>query len=303
MANPIGSFETPVKPAATKPAAKPGAKPDASQVISSLQQSTSDQAKQLESEVTPMPKPPAQQQGQAGGVDLKAHVELFSFMMLLSALSARSTSAPLTAAMNNMTASLKGMQSGNATIQQQQNAEMWKNYDAAMEQHKASLEKYKIGLDAMYKDTKNGPQKLYMELLEAGYDPKMASELSSPANAAKLYDSMLKGSQKIHEEADKVKHWQQVEHDKKVFQFEKEISSLELKKAAATTDAQKKSYDEQISMVKMRRDNALGGAGVSATPSQPAGGKPTPTAEDIAYAKSHPETAAQFKAHFGVEPL
>ena len=31
-------------------------------------------------------------------------------------------------------------------------------------------------------------------------------------------------------------------------------------------------------------------------------GKPTPSASDIAYAKAHPEVAAKFKEHFGVEP-
>lgn len=32
------------------------------------------------------------------------------------------------------------------------------------------------------------------------------------------------------------------------------------------------------------------------------GDKPKPTASDIAYAKAHPETKAQFKAHFGIDP-
>lgn len=41
-------------------------------------------------------------------------------------------------------------------------------------------------------------------------------------------------------------------------------------------------------------------AGLSVTP--PSGGRPTPTASDLAYVKAHPEQAANFKAHFGVDP-
>jgi hypothetical protein len=294
MVDPIGNF--------TPPTPTPAKKPDvagAVKSITNMQQGQADQTKALESQVTPMPEPPKQQQQ---GVDLKAHVGLFGAMMLLSALAARKTGAPMTAAMNNMTASLKGMQAGNAAIQQQQSQEMWQNFDAAMQQHKASLERYKIGLDALYKDAKNGPQKLYMQLLEEGYDPKLAAELSNPATAAKLYDAMLKGQQHAHEEADKVKHWQQVETDKKAAEFDKQINALEMKRAAATTDDLKNSYDEQIRLAQMRKMNALGGATPTVSTPTPSGGKPTPSAEDIAYAKAHPEAAAQFKAHFGVEP-
>lgn len=38
------------------------------------------------------------------------------------------------------------------------------------------------------------------------------------------------------------------------------------------------------------------------TPSSGTGGKPTPTASDLAYARAHPEQAANFKAHFGIDP-
>lgn len=48
-----------------------------------------------------------------------------------------------------------------------------------------------------------------------------------------------------------------------------------------------------------------GGTGLSAPTAAPAAapaGSPVPTAADLAYAKAHPEVAAQFRAHFGVDP-
>lgn len=216
------------------------------------------QAAKLESEITPMPAMPTEQKTGFGKDFLKSHIGLFAAMSLLSALGARHTSTPMTAAMNNMTASMKGFMSGNAMEQQQANKQMWEQFDAAMQQHRASLERYKIGLEKMYKDPKAGQQQLYMELLKEGYDPKMAAEMSSPASAARIYEANLKAQAHAQDASDRAKKEQQRHQDQQKSQFERERSALELKKAQAVTPEAKKNYQDQIDALNMRERITIG---------------------------------------------
>lgn len=250
MAGPLGNFKSPAA--------------GLSAAMQDVQQQREAQTEKLASGITPMPDIP-KAQGQGLSKDyLKSHIGLFAAMTLLSVLGAKRTSAPMTAAMNNMTASMKGFMSGNQMERQSANQQMWENFDAAMQQHRASLERYKVELEKMYKDPKAQQQQLYMSLLEQGYDPKMAAEMSNPATAARIYETNVKAMTHANEAADKVRQHQQQHQDQQKAKFESERASLGAKKAAATTPEAKKSYQDEIDAVNMRERITLG--------TQPSGG-------------------------------
>lgn len=143
---------------------------------------------QLASQVTPMPQIPQESQKP----NLKHQMELFGVMALLSALGSRHTGEPITSAMNNLTASVKGIQEGNTAAQKAHEDEMWKHFNTALELHKQTMDEYKTNLDLMNKDPKYGPQAVYLDQIAAGKNPEIAAVLSNPKSLAEIRTAGVK---------------------------------------------------------------------------------------------------------------
>ena len=117
-----------------------------SQQIQSTQKSTDEELKALGKD-TPLP--------QFHPIPPKDASKFFGMMMVLGALSGRSTMAPMTAAMNNMTAIMKAQKEHNTEMLAAQTAEFDRNYKTALDKHKeyveekkSILEKYKYDMAA-----------------------------------------------------------------------------------------------------------------------------------------------------------
>ena len=114
--------------------------------IQGIQKGTDEQLRALGKD-TPMP--------QFHPIQPKDASAFFGIMMALGALSGRSTMAPMTAAMNNMTAIMKAQKENNTGMLAAQSAEFDRNYKTALDKHKeyveekkSILEKYKYDMAA-----------------------------------------------------------------------------------------------------------------------------------------------------------
>lgn len=193
----IGSFKTPMAPSNTT--MNPGqVAAQSSEEVNAARQA---KEQELTSKVPAAPEVPKAQKG----FDPKEHMALFGAMMMLSMMFGRKTGDPMTAAMNNMTASLKGIQQGNAEVQQANEQQMWQNFNAGMAAHKAAMDEYKTDLEKMYKDPKYGQNAVYLKMLEHGMKPEVAAMYSDPASASKIYEANLKAHMHALDVAGKMK--------------------------------------------------------------------------------------------------
>ena len=259
-----------------------------------------------EQAIQPAPKPPTE-------AELTIHPKqatlFFPMMMALSALGGMNTRAPMTAAMNNMAAVMKGQMDGSAALTKQHEERMWNNYDAAMKAHESSMKDFKVALDK-YNST-GDPTEMRLAILAKTGDVKLANQVSSnPHDANQYVETLAKladGAQKHADEmgfknyklqqelADKSRARGQRTSD----EYDKEISKLTDDMHNTVNPAQKTAIEDRIRELRMKRNAAQ--SGDSAAPAA-ASGKPAPTPADIAYVKAHPETRAAYVSHFGVEP-
>ena len=227
-----------------------------------------------------------------------------ALLMVVGALAGRKTMQPMTAALNNMTGVMKGLKEGDQQLYDMHKAEFERNYKVGMDKYNAFIEKRReIIMDAKG-DMAVVNQKMLDLYRESGMDIKtqqaMEHGMHDTSKLAleqqKQMDNMKLQLKKLEDQKGWHKNQQGGEHERKVMEA---VNKLEVERDKELT---KTSEPEKVAEINARFNRQIADARGSAAAAPNAGGKPIPTPEDIAYAKSHPETKAQFVAHFGREP-
>lgn len=291
----------------------------------SVMQNTLDQRKTAQEGIqtaqqnmVPAPKPPSAQELAIHPQQAQSFMPL---MLALSAIGGFATRQPMVAALNNMSAVMKGQLEGDQAVTKHHEEQLWKNFDAGMAAHKASIEDLNQAYKK-YEDTGN-LEDLRLELITK-FGPQEAARLT--ANPQNVF-ALIHGNQQLAISADKQAKALKAQAEQKSLDRQTRLKAAEIGAHTKTADVATRHKDSKENRINaLRRDTnkqlslttnpdkiaALNSrlqeeiAAIRAEDQQgaapAAGAKPTPTAEDIAYAKAHPDTKAAFVAHFGREP-
>jgi hypothetical protein len=126
----------------------------------------------------------------------------FAVMMALGALSGRSTMAPMTAAMNNMTAIMKGQKEGNDAMVASQAAQFDKNFKIATQKNKEYADEKKAILEKYHYDMAAAKDEMNFLSLKFGIAKGVAgadatnwkTAMQAQQNAERLRISMFGGA-------------------------------------------------------------------------------------------------------------
>lgn len=226
----------------------------------------------------------------------KESSELFSLLMVMSALGGRTTHTPFTAALNNMTGVMKGQHEKNDQMVAEQKDQFKMNFDAGMQKYKGMMEEKRNILEKYHYDMAAAQGELNTWKLQHGVTDAVAK--AAEVHSDKLMESHDKAAKLANDLKLAGIHAGTMDKASK----ERAITALTNKArelAAKTSNADKKAaIQKQLEADIAEIEKEAGSTSAPAAPSD----KPTPTAEDIAYVKAHPETKAAFVAHFGREP-
>ena len=316
--SPTGAFPMPPtgaqSPAGAQPAAAQPTVQSGAQQMVTQRQGDRQQLAGVEHAIQPMPHPPTD-------AELTIHPKqatmFFPLLMALGALGGMNTRAPMTAAMNNMTAVMKGQMEGEQALTKQHEERLWRNFDAGMEAHKRSMEDYKVALDKYNSTGNSTDMRLYF--LASGVSPKDVDSMLDPHSANRNYADQMKIAEAAQKNADEMQFKNkklQSELDfknkklgtdtaekeknrgqKSADEYDREITSLTKDEHNTVNAAEKTAIEERIKELRRKRNAAQSGD----APAAPAGGA-APTQADKDYVKAHPETRAAYVSHFGVEP-
>lgn len=132
---------------------------------------------------------------QARHMDPKQLNEAASLFMTLGALAGALTRTPMTAALNNMTAAIQGVQAGDAEQYDKAHKEFESNYKRAMDQNKSALdEKEKVMKDKNLTLTARMNE---LKLIDAKYGNEVGRNTKTFAEYSKLYDGQQKATAKV----------------------------------------------------------------------------------------------------------
>jgi len=298
------------QPAAATPVAPPPAPPDMKAGLQSvnavpskgsLSQEFSDLGKQVSASqaatktelagITPQPVPTETYKP----LPAKESSDLFAMLMVIGALSGRTTHQPAVAAMNNMTGIMKGQIDKNDKMVAAQKDEFNTNFKQAMEKHKAYIDEKNAALESSKYDMQAFKEKGDFLKLKYGITDSVWKENAMTTyHDQQLYDKMLAYHTRLQAAGIMVSGAQERNVETNMTRIESERSK-ELEKHSdpvkqAEINARFDAQEEKLL--------AMPNKGAATPPA----GKPTPTAEDIAYAKANPATMPAFIAHFGREP-
>ena len=228
--------------------------------------------------------------------------EFMPLMMIMATLGGLSTKTPMVAAMGNLNGVLQGQMQGDTARVESERQKLHDNFEVGMSKYRMAMDERRAIYEKYKGDQKAIDEEVHLWALKHGLDEKIeklgfqaidAAEKAS-AKAQEHADNMdfkrTKEQQRAAERADAEARKSKEGIEKRKLDLTRDKD----KQMSKTSDPKKKAdiaalYDQEI-------------ASLDRPGAAPAAGKPAPTAEDIAYAKAHPELADQFRAHFGVEP-
>lgn len=219
-----------------------------------------------EQQIKPMPQPPTE-------AELAIHPKqasmFFPLMMALGALGGLNTRAPMTAAMNNMSAVMKGQMEGEQTLTKQHQDRLWKNYDAAMQAHENSIKDFKVALDK-YNST-GDPTEMRLAVLAKTGDTKLANQVSSNPHDANQYvetlDKIAAGLEKqskdlrfkYDKEAKDIKDKAATRGQKTADEHDREISKLTDDMHNTVNATEKAAIEDRIKELRQKRNAGMSG--------------------------------------------
>lgn len=233
----------------------------------------------------------------------KESSELFSLMMIIGALGGRTTHTPMTAAMNNMTGIMRGQHEKNDQMVADQRDQFKLNFDSGMAKYKGMMEEKRNILEKYHYDMAAAQGELNTWKLQHGISDEVAKASETQHHhMQQSMDAASKLASDLKIAGVRAGVSTQGEKTKAITALTNKAREL----AAKTSKPEKKAAIQTQLDADIAEINKQSGEAAPAKPvasaAPPAGAKPVPTAEDIAYAKAHPETKAAFVAHFGIEP-
>lgn len=246
--------------------------------------------------------------------------EFMPLMMIMATLGGLSTKTPMLAAMGNLNGVLQGQMQGDAARVESERQKLHDNFDAGMSRYRAAMDERRAIYDKFKGDQKAIDEEIHLWALKHGLDEKIeklgfqaldaADKAAAKAKEHKDNLGLKRAAEQHKTEARKIV---QIYGGGSLTKARTElIKQAEEERRKAHGDKEKiasidQRLQENLSLVENYRPEEITAvpgtvhAAPGAAPPRPTG-KPSPSESDIAYVKAHPETAAQFMAHFGVEP-
>ena len=176
-----------------------------------IQKKTDDLGKMAETG----PEKVALPENTARHLDQKQLSDSFSSFMALGALAGLLSKAPMTAALNNMTGAIKGVQEGDEQQYQQHYKEFQQNYQKAVDINKEKLEEYtkvfnnnKMSLDEKIRQSAQIANKYGDELVRAEASRQNYKGIQS------ALDASMKSMEHANDKKQELDHWHQEHEDK-----------------------------------------------------------------------------------------